>query len=115
MPTITDRRLPLGGMLAALAVWFAGMSAGALVVQPATIVAFGPPDQLAAAVAGTDGSLVAATRTSVTLRPGRDGTVAQLYRAGAWLVWPSFDTGCISRSPDQSPDQSRSSTTSAPP
>lgn len=110
MPTITDRGVPVGGMLLALGVWFAGMSAAALVVQPGTIVAFGPPDRLVAAAARVEGSLIGATRLSVTLRPGRAGAVVRLYREGAWLVWPSFDTGCIPRG-----GQSISSTASAPP
>lgn len=112
MPTTTSRGLPIRGMLAALVVWFLGMTAGVFVVQPPTIVVFGAPDRLVLAAAETEAILVSATRTSVTMRPGATDTVRRLYRGGAWLVWPSFDTGCIGRKPSL---QSMSSTASPVP
>ena len=98
MPTII-RNVPIGGMLAALAIWFTGMTAAVFVVPPQTIVAFGAPKQLIQAAAEADASIVGATGRTLTLRPGASDTVQRLYRGGAWLVWPALKAGCIGRTP----------------
>lgn len=91
------RRVPIGGMLAALALWFAGMSAAVVVVQPETIVVFGEPQQLVRLAAEADAMLLGATSRAVIMRPEARDTVQRLYRGGAWLVWPAFKAGCVGR------------------
>lgn len=84
----------LRGIALALVVWFAGMTVAALVIEPQAVVAFGPPDRLAAATADADGLLLSAGSHFVALHTGRSGTVRRLYGSGAWLVWPVLDAGC---------------------
>jgi len=98
MPTTIDRRvpsraLPLAGLLAVAATWFAGMAGMALVVRPDAIVAFGPPDRMIAAITSSDGALLDAGRFHVAARTGA-ATVGGLYAAGAWFVWPVIGKGC---------------------
>jgi len=98
MPTTIDRpapsrALPLTGLAAVAATWFAGMAGMALVIKPDAIVAFGPPDRMIAAVISSDGALLDAGRFHVAARTGV-ATVGGLYAAGAWLVWPVIGKGC---------------------
>lgn len=94
MPMITDARHRLmrfaGGAAAVLVLWFAGMSAAALVITPTIVVAFGDPGRLVA----VDGDLLASGRGFLAMRTGSDDTVRALYRNGAWLVWPVLTAGC---------------------
>lgn len=94
MPTITEARcgLPVGAAAAALAGWLGVTALTALVVQPETVVALGPPAALAAA---DKGPLVSAGRTYLVMRPAAPGAVRRLYAAGAWLVLPAPGTGCL--------------------
>jgi len=99
MPTITDRArragVPVAGMLLALAVWFAGMAALALAVDPPAVVMFGPERSLETALAATETPILSVGPGFVALRAGRPGFVRRLYRAGAWFVWPVMKAGCL--------------------
>lgn len=92
-PSARRARLPLAGMITVAAIWFGGMGAAALAVRPDSVVVFGPPDRLIAAVAASDGALLDAGRFHVAARTG-PATVRRLYDAGAWLVWPIIGKGC---------------------
>jgi len=76
------RKFPVTGLLAVLAIWFAGMGLVATAVRPDTVIAFGSPADMAAA-AGSDGYLLGAGRFYVA--------------AGAWFVWPVIGKGCERR------------------
>jgi hypothetical protein len=88
------KSLPLRGIALALAVWFAGMTLAALVVEPDAVVAFGPQGRLLRATVDADGALLTAWQGFVALRTGKADTVRQLYKSGAWLVWPVLGAGC---------------------
>jgi len=90
---MVTRSVPIRGLLAILAIWFAGMAVAAIAVQPDAVVAFGSPAEMTAAVAGSDGYLLASGRFHVAARTG-PSTVRNLYAAGAWLVWPAIGKGC---------------------
>ena len=90
MPTTTKFLRFAGAAAVVLAIWFAGMTAAALVVTPSAVVAFGDPDRLV----GVDGDLLASGRGFLAMRTASAGTVKALYRSGAWLVWPVLSAGC---------------------
>jgi hypothetical protein len=79
-----------GGAAAVLATWLVGMAAAALVVTPTVVVAFGDPGRLA----GAGGDLLASGRGFLAMRTASPDTVKELYRSGAWLVWPLLTAGC---------------------
>ena len=87
------RNLPIGGLLTVAAIWFGGMSLAATLVRPDSVVAFGPPGRLIAAVAASDGYLLDAGSIFVAARTA-PSTVRSLYASGAWLVWPILGKGC---------------------
>ena len=89
------RKFPVTGLLAVLAIWFAGMGLVATAVRPDTVIAFGSPADMAAAL-GSDGYLLGAGRFYVAARTG-PSTVRNLYAAGAWFVWPVIGKGCERR------------------
>jgi hypothetical protein len=93
MPTTTEFLRFAGGTAVVLAIWFAGMTAAALVVTPNAVVAFGDPDRLV----GVDGDLLASGHGFLAMRTASAGTVKALYRNGAWLVWPVLSAGCRRR------------------
>ena len=82
----------LKALAVTLFVWFAGLAALALVIEPPVVAAFGRPGALLA-----DKSLrIVAIRPGVTLVAGEGrGWVARLYREGAWFVWPLVGGGCF--------------------
>jgi hypothetical protein len=86
-------RIPIRGLLAVLAIWFAGMAVAAIAVRPDAVVAFGSPVEMTAAIAGSDGYLLRTGRFHVVARTG-PATVRNLYAAGAWFVWPAIGIGC---------------------
>ena len=87
-------RSAVGATGLALFVWFGGMAALALVVEPDAVVAFGRAPDLIRATVAADASLVAAGPGFVTLRRQRPGWVRRLYAGGAWFVWPVVTRGC---------------------
>jgi len=91
--TISIGRLPLGGLLAVVAIWFFGMGIAAMMVRPDAVIGFGPPAKMIPAVVSSDGYLLDAGRFTVAARTGRT-TVRSLYAAGAWFVWPIIAKGC---------------------
>ena len=91
--TIARGALPLGGLLAVVAIWFLGMGVAATLVRPDAVIGFGPPARMIPAIVASDGALLDAGRFSVAARTGRT-TVHSLYAAGAWFVWPIIARGC---------------------
>ena len=91
------RKVPIGGLLTVAAIWFGGMSLAVTLVRPDSVVGFGPPASLIAAVASSDGYLLDAGSMFVAARTG-PSTVRSLYASGAWLVWPILGKGCGGRS-----------------
>ena len=90
------RNVPIRGLLTVAAIWFGGMSLAATLVRPDSVVGFGPPARLIAAVAASDGYLLDAGNIYVAARTG-PSTVRSLYASGAWLVWPVLGKGCGGR------------------
>jgi hypothetical protein len=86
-------RVPLGGLLAVIAIWFLGMGLAATIVRPDAVIGFGPPAKMIPAVVSSDGYLLDAGRFTVAARTGQT-TVKSLYAAGAWFVWPIIARGC---------------------
>ena len=89
------RKIPVMGLLAVLAIWFAGMGLVVNIVRPDAVIAFGSPADMAAA-AVSDGNLLGAGRFYVAARTG-PSTVRNLYAAGAWFVWPVIGKACERR------------------
>ena len=86
-------RLPLGGLLAVVAIWFLGMGAAATLVQPDAVIGFGPPAKMIPAIVSSNGYLLDAGRFTVAAKTGQ-GTVRSLYAGGAWFVWPIIARSC---------------------
>jgi hypothetical protein len=86
-------RLPLGGLLAVVAIWFLGIGAAATLVQPDAVIGFGPPAKMIPAIVSSNGYLLDAGRFTVAAKTGQ-GTVRSLYAAGAWFVWPIIARSC---------------------
>ena len=86
------------GLLAmTLAVWFGGMAVAAALWDPSEAVVFGSRADVLLAQAPADVRIVSAGAGFVVLRGDRAGWVRDLYRHGAWLVWPASASGCGSR------------------
>lgn len=81
---------------AILATWFAGIAALTVIVEPTpSVVVVGPlPTVLRAAVA-SDASIVEVHSAFSRLHSDRRGFVLDLYRNGAWFVWPALEGGCL--------------------
>ena len=79
---------------AVLALWFGGMAALALIIEPRAVVAFGRAPALYDAVAAADAELLGAGRGFVTARAQTPGLARRLYAGGAWFVWPVIGAGC---------------------
>jgi hypothetical protein len=77
-----------------LLVWFLGMAALALVVEPRVVTVFGPAAPLLA-----DPSLrILAVRPGIVTVAGQSpGWVRRLYTQGALFVWPIPKGGCFTR------------------
>jgi hypothetical protein len=75
-----------------LFVWFAGLAALAMVVEPPVVAAFGASGPILA-----DPRLrIVAMRPGVTLVAGEGrGWVRRLYGEGALFVWPIVGGGCF--------------------
>jgi hypothetical protein len=87
------RKVPIAGLMAVAAIWFAGMALATTLVRPDSVVGFGPPASMIVSVAASDGYLLDAGNFYVAARTG-PSTVRSLYAAGAWLVWPVLGKGC---------------------
>lgn len=86
------------GLLAmTLAIWFGGMAVAAALLDPAEAIVFGSKTDVLLGHASADVRIVSAGAGFVVLRGNRAGWVRDLYRHGAWLVWPASATGCGSR------------------
>jgi hypothetical protein len=84
----------LAGAVAAMFVWFGGMAALALVVQPSAVIVFGPSANLAAAIEAADASILSVGQGFVTAKGDRAGFTKRLYAGGAWFVWPALPAFC---------------------
>lgn len=85
------------GLLAiVLCVWFGGMAVAAALWDPAEAIVFGSSDVLLEQ-APADVRIVSAGAGFVVLRGERSGWVRDLYRHGAWLLWPAAASGCGER------------------
>ena len=90
MPTTTDLPTLLRGSIIALGVWFGGMAAAAVLVEPSTVVVFGPVDKLSQAIDRGGASILSFGRGYVVAK----GSAQSLYANGAWFVWPSLARPC---------------------
>ncbi len=100
MTTEAIGRLRLAcGAACALTVWFFGMAAAALVVEPQSVIVFAPQRDAIAIAASADGLILTSGRRFVVARAQGRHFVQRLYRNGAWLVWPSMPRGCLSVAP----------------
>lgn len=86
------------GLLAiVLCVWFGGMAVAAALWNPSDAIVFGRQADLLARGTPDDVTIVSAGPGFVVLHGDRQGWVRDLYRRGAWLVWPASASGCGSR------------------
>ena len=90
----SEARRILAGAAAALVLWFGGMAALALFVEPTAVIAFGPSARLAGAIVGADASIVSIGRGFITASAGHAGLARRLYANGAWFVWPALPPNC---------------------
>ena len=80
-----------------LALWFAGITLATLLIEPtASVVVIGPRSVTVDAAAAGDAVLLELYPGFARMRSDRAGFVRRLYAAGAWLVWPAIDGGCVS-------------------
>lgn len=79
----------IGAALAGAVIWFGAVAASALVLPVAGASMFAP-DALAVAARLPDVRLETVRPVRVTLRSDQPALAWRLYRAGAWLVWPSW-------------------------
>lgn len=94
---IIDRvriRRALCALALTLFLWFGGMAALALVLEPNGVVAFGRAPNLVRAAVSADALMVRAGPGYVILSRQRSGLVRELYAGGAWFVWPIVARGC---------------------
>ena len=89
-----EARRIIAGAIAALLLWFGGMAALVLVIEPPAVTAVGPSAKLLAAAAGANASLLAIGRGFVTARADQAGLARRLYTSGAWFVWPALPASC---------------------
>jgi hypothetical protein len=79
-----------------LAVWFTGIAALTAIAEPTrSVVVVGPLSTTLRAATAADTALVAVHRGFTEVRSERKGFVRDLYRGGAWFVWPTIDGGCL--------------------
>ncbi|WP_246731495.1 hypothetical protein [Methylocapsa sp. S129] len=89
-----EARRVIVGLGVALLVWFGGMAALALLVEPPAVVVFGPTASLIAAVDAGDASILSMGKGFVTAKANGVGLVRRLYAGGAWFVWPALQATC---------------------
>jgi len=84
------------GAIVALGVWFGGVAALTVAVEPTrTVVIFGrSPQAVIDAVAKSDVAVLGGSGRELTVTGTSPGFVRQLYAAGAWLVLPLSGGGC---------------------
>jgi hypothetical protein len=87
----------LKGAAAALLLWFGGMAALVLFVEPPALIAFGPSAELSSAVIKTNASVLSLGRGFITARSDDAGLARRLYANGAWFVWPALPPSCGSK------------------
>lgn len=87
-------------MALAVVGWFVALAAVTLAFEPGgSVTVIGPEHRVVPALSRTDVRLVTAGTGFMTIRDGRPGFVADLYRGGAWLVLPPLGEGCSSKAP----------------
>lgn len=84
----------------ALVLWFVGITLVTVLIEPtASVVVVGPRSMSIDAAAASDADLLEIYPGFARMRSTRAGFVRRLYAAGAWLVWPAIDGGCVSPAP----------------
>lgn len=84
----------LGAAGFAATLWIGAISASALVTAPPGAIVFAP-DAVSVAARLPDIRLDAVRPFRVAVRSDETALARRLYRAGAWLVWPSWArSGC---------------------
>ena len=79
-----------------LILWFGGLAALALAIDPIEVVAFGRAGDLIRAAVAADADIVRAGPGFLVLRANTSGWVRRLYAGGAGFVWPLTTVGCRS-------------------
>lgn len=80
---------------AALGLWLGGLGLVTLLVEPApVVVVLAPGDGALRAAAASGVDLLDGGPGRLAVRATRPGFVRDLYRNGAWLVWPLPGAGC---------------------
>lgn len=92
------RQRPYGATaVIVLAIWFVGIAFMTLLVEPtASVIVVGPRAMAFDAAAASDAALLEIHPGFSRMRSTQRGFVRRLYAAGAWLVWPAIDGGCVS-------------------
>jgi hypothetical protein len=81
---------------AILAIWFGGVAALTVIAEPTpSVVVVGPVSTVLRAAIASDTTILDVHPTFSRLHSGRRGFVRDLYRSGAWFVWPAIDGGCF--------------------
>jgi hypothetical protein len=81
-----------------LTVWFGGVALVTLIAEPTPIVVVvGPASTALHAAVVTDAAVLDIHPAFSRLRSERQGFVRELYRAGAWFVWPAIEGGCFAQ------------------
>jgi hypothetical protein len=94
--TIPDTVRLAAYALAALGVWFVGISALTVTLEPTnTVVVFGRSARTVVnAAADSNVAIVGGSGRVLTVAGTAPGFVRQLYASGAWLVLPFSSGGC---------------------
>jgi hypothetical protein len=97
---MTTRGRILATVAAVLATWFAGLAAVAVLAEPTpTVIVFAPRQAAMASVVATGSDVLDIGRFFLLVRSERAGFVRRLYGAGAWLVLPMPEEGCLGPGP----------------
>ena len=96
----TIKHRPARGYLIAattiLAAWFGGIAALAVVIEPTpSVVVVGPLPTVLRAAAAINATIIEVHTGFSRLRSEHRGFVWDLYRNGAWFVWPAIEGGCL--------------------
>jgi hypothetical protein len=90
----------LGAACLIVTLWFAGLAAAAVLVEPTRgVLVFGPNETTVRAVVAGTSVILDAGNGYLVAHGNRTGFVRELYAAGAWFVLPATGGGCRSRRP----------------
>ncbi len=87
----------MAGLAFILAVWFVTLAmVPRLLDEPGQYILIGPQRTGIEALAATDVLFVGSGRGYIQIETSSKGTLSQLYGAGAWLILPASNGGCLS-------------------